>query len=263
METTMNHLTVKMRIKSTYRDMNPKEKQIADYILANIKLVSRSSISDLAHNLGVADSTVYQFTKKLGYDGFKDFKVNLLTEEFDSEISIHEKISEQDSPDAMLQKVFDSSIKALEDTRHIAQGGQFQKAAALMSSADRVWFFGIGGSNAVALPQVSAKSHSLRVCFGLSFAADECGFAHGKGLRVSHFPYRPQQGYAGYRKACEGKRGEAYRPDQLPAFPPGQNGRYRVGIHSGGDYLALGISVQPPVAAVHHGRSFCDDHVPQ
>lgn len=100
----MNHLTVKMRIKSTYRDMNPKEKQIADYILANIKLVSRSSISDLAHNLGVADSTVYQFTKKLGYDGFKDFKVNLLTEEFDSEISIHEKISEQDSPDAMLQK---------------------------------------------------------------------------------------------------------------------------------------------------------------
>ena len=66
--------------------MNPKEKQIADYILANIKLVSRSSISDLAHNLGVADSTVYQFTKKLGYDGFKDFKVNLLTEEFDSEI---------------------------------------------------------------------------------------------------------------------------------------------------------------------------------
>ena len=61
----MNHLTVKMRIKSTYRDMNPKEKQIADYILANIKLVSRSSISDLAHNLGVADSTVYQFTLSL------------------------------------------------------------------------------------------------------------------------------------------------------------------------------------------------------
>ena len=30
METAMNHLTVKMRIKSTYRDMNPKETQIAD-----------------------------------------------------------------------------------------------------------------------------------------------------------------------------------------------------------------------------------------
>ncbi len=26
----MEHLTVKMRIKGAYRDMNPKEKQIAD-----------------------------------------------------------------------------------------------------------------------------------------------------------------------------------------------------------------------------------------
>ena len=32
----MEHLTVKMRIKGAYRDMNPKEKQIADYILENI-----------------------------------------------------------------------------------------------------------------------------------------------------------------------------------------------------------------------------------
>ena len=42
----MENLTVKMRIKSTYRDLNPKEKQIADYIIDNIKLVSRSSISE-------------------------------------------------------------------------------------------------------------------------------------------------------------------------------------------------------------------------
>ena len=82
-----------MRIKSSYRDMSPKEKQIADYILKNIKLVSRSTISDISRNLGIADSTFYQFTKKLGYEGFKDFKINLLTEEFDPEISIHEKIS--------------------------------------------------------------------------------------------------------------------------------------------------------------------------
>ena len=33
----MENLTVKMRIKSTYRDLNPKEKQIADYIIDNIK----------------------------------------------------------------------------------------------------------------------------------------------------------------------------------------------------------------------------------
>lgn len=147
----MENLTVKMRIKSTYRDLNPKEKQIADYIMDNIKLVSRSSISDISRSLGVADSTVYQFTKKLGYNGFKDFKVSLLTDEFDSEISIHEKISSHDTSDSMIGKVFDSSIKALEDTKRISYGKNFQDAATLMSDSEQVWFFGIGGSNAVAL----------------------------------------------------------------------------------------------------------------
>ena len=147
----MENLTVKMRIKSTYRDLNPKEKQIADYIIDNIKLVSRSSISDISRSLGVADSTVYQFTKKLGYNGFKDFKVSLLTDEFDSEISIHEKISSLDTSDSMIGKVFDSSIKALEDTKRISYGKNFQDAATLMSDSEQVWFFGIGGSNAVAL----------------------------------------------------------------------------------------------------------------
>lgn len=151
----MENLTVKMRIKSTYRDLNPKEKQIADYIIDNIKLVSRSSISDISRSLGVADSTVYQFTKKLGYNGFKDFKVSLLTDEFDSEISIHEKISSHDTSDSMIGKVFDSSIKALEDTKRISYGKTFQDAATLMSDSEQVWFFGIGGSNAVALDKFS------------------------------------------------------------------------------------------------------------
>ena len=147
----MNNLTVKMRIKSSYRDMSPKEKQIADYILKNIKLVSRSTISDISRNLGIADSTFYQFTKKLGYEGFKDFKINLLTEEFDPEISIHEKISKNDDVDVMVKKVFDSSIKALEDTKKIASGETYKKAAEAMLKAEKVWFFGVGGSNAVAL----------------------------------------------------------------------------------------------------------------
>lgn len=147
----MNNLTVKMRIKSLYRDMNPKEKQIADYVLKNLKLVSRSTISDISRNLGIADSTFYQFTKKLGYDGFKDFKICLLTEEFDPEISIHEKISKHDNIDIMINKVFDSSIKALEDTKKISEGKIFKETALAMINANKVWFFGVGGSNAVAL----------------------------------------------------------------------------------------------------------------
>lgn len=146
----MNKLTVKMRIKSAYRGMSKTEKQIADYILENIKLVSRSTISELSNRLGIADSTFYQFTKKIGYDGFKDFKISLLTEEFDPEISIHEHISKGDSTDIMIKKVFDSNIKALEDTKKIIDAKQIEEAVALINKSNMLWFFGSGGSSSVA-----------------------------------------------------------------------------------------------------------------
>ena len=179
----MDNLTVKMRIKTMYRDMNPKEKQIADYILENLKLVSRGTINDISSTLRIADSTVYQFTKKLGYDGFKDFKVHLLTEEFDSEISIHEKISKDDSADMMIAKVFDSSIKALEATRQISSGQHFREAADLMIKSERVWFFGLGGSNAVALDSFHKFLRSPVKC---GFASDYHMQLMNAGLLTEH-----------------------------------------------------------------------------
>lgn len=75
--------------------LQPKEQAIADYILENPSKVSHSPISNLASELGIADSTFFQFTKKLGYNGFKDFKMAMLIQENDlSAISYPRKYSE-------------------------------------------------------------------------------------------------------------------------------------------------------------------------
>lgn len=179
----LNNLSVKMRIKSAYRDMNPREQQIADYILENIKLVSRSTISDLSRTLGIADSTVYQFTKKLGYEGFKDFKISLLTEEFDPEISIHEKIYKKDSDADKIKKVFDSSIKALRDTQNVCDSRTFSDAARAMITAGKVCFFGVGGSNAVALDSYHKFMRSPVNC---SFVSDYHMQRMSAGLLTEH-----------------------------------------------------------------------------
>lgn len=142
--------SVRLKIKSIYRDLSVKEKSIADYILKNTKQVSRSTINELANELGIADSTFFQFTRKLGYSGFKDFKIALLTEEFDAEISIHENISKADDEITMAKKVFDSTIQSLEDTKKLIDADSFKKAAHLLLSAKKTCFFGLGGSNVVA-----------------------------------------------------------------------------------------------------------------
>lgn len=147
----MDSSSVRMKIKQSYRDMGAKDKIIADYVLNNIKKVSRSTISEISTELGLADSTFFQFTRKLGFDGFKDFKIALLTEEFDPKISIHEKISKADTPHTIAQKVFDSSIRAIEDTKKITNGQTLERVSKILLSSEKVFFFGVGGSNAVAL----------------------------------------------------------------------------------------------------------------
>lgn len=146
----MHKQSIKLKIKSLYRDLSKKETAIADFILHDPKTVSRMTISEIATALGFADSTVFQFTRKLGYKGFRDFRNDLLSEEFDPEISIHENIKQGDDRLSMAQKVFDSSIQSLQNTRSLLDGALLEKAADIILNSSRLSFFGVGGSNVVA-----------------------------------------------------------------------------------------------------------------
>lgn len=142
---------IRLQIKSMYTDFSPKEQAIADYILENPSKVSHGSISDLASELGIADSTFFQFTKKLGFNGFKDFKLALLKQENDlSAVTIHENIQKNDSELMMAQKVFNSNMKTLTDTRKLLKEEDLIKAVQLITASRRLYFFGVGGSEIVA-----------------------------------------------------------------------------------------------------------------
>ncbi|MGM9903778.1 phosphosugar isomerase transcriptional regulator [Enterococcus sp. 10A9_DIV0425] len=144
-------VSIRLKIKTLYKDLSPKEQAIADYILEHPNKVIHSSISDLAHELGIADSTFFQFTKKIGYNGFKDFKMAMLMQENDlSALSIHENIQKTDSPLTMAHKVFDSNISTLSDTRKLLQEQDLDKAVQLITHSKRLFFFGVGGSEIVA-----------------------------------------------------------------------------------------------------------------
>ncbi|MGM0202352.1 MurR/RpiR family transcriptional regulator [Enterococcus sp. AZ012] len=144
-------VSIRLQIKTLYKDLSLKEQAIADYILENPSKVSHSSISDLSNELGIADSTFFQFTKKLGYNGFKDFKMAMLMQENDfSAISIHENIQKSDNELTMAQKVFDSNMTTLTDTKNLLKEEDLKIAAAMINQSKRLFFFGVGGSEIVA-----------------------------------------------------------------------------------------------------------------
>ncbi|MGY3725562.1 transcriptional regulator, RpiR family [Granulicatella balaenopterae] len=144
-------MNIRLQIKSQYSSYSPKEKLIADYILQCPSDFVYKSISELAQTLNVADSTIFQFTKKLGFSGFKEFKMEIAIQENDlATTSIHENIEKNDSLLSMAHKVFDSNIATLTDTKKLLNETDLQNAVNYIKEANHLYFFGVGGSDIVA-----------------------------------------------------------------------------------------------------------------
>lgn len=143
-------IPIRLKIKTIYNDLSPKEKMIADYVLENSDIVSQSSISDLSNHLQIADSTFFQFTKKIGYNGFTDFKHEMLKQINLSSSLIHEKIHEEDSNLTMARTVFESSKTSLNDTLNLIQETDLNAASKIINHSKKLTFFGVGASEVVA-----------------------------------------------------------------------------------------------------------------
>lgn len=80
----------------------------------------------------MADSTVFKFTRKLGFEGFRGFRGKLAAEGFDPKISIHEHITRKSTPTQMTEIVFESTIRSLADTKELLSEQDITRAAKLI-----------------------------------------------------------------------------------------------------------------------------------
>lgn len=143
--------TCKMRIRSIYGTFSTKEKRLADYILNYPEKMIHGTISQIAAETELAESTVFRFCKRIGYKGFQAMKIALASEQTEEFPDIHENISAEDDEKAVLKKVFQSNIKTLEDTLTVLDETAFKKAVSALLDSDRIELFGFGGSNVIAL----------------------------------------------------------------------------------------------------------------
>ena len=71
---------IKKQIEAGYGDLRKSEKQAADYILSHMEEAAELPLDRLAHRAGVSQPTVLRMLKALGFDGYKDFRYQLVAE---------------------------------------------------------------------------------------------------------------------------------------------------------------------------------------
>ncbi|MFA6508286.1 MAG: MurR/RpiR family transcriptional regulator [Treponemataceae bacterium] len=140
-----------VRINALYSQLRESEKKVADYIRLDFEKVIHQSITEVAETVGASESTVVRLCKALDYRGFQDFKIHLAQEYREPASQIHEAIGKDDDALAIKKKVFESDLLAITETLKVLADEPFLKAVILIAKANRLEFYGTGGSGSVAM----------------------------------------------------------------------------------------------------------------
>jgi RpiR family transcriptional regulator, carbohydrate utilization regulator len=147
MDKRINILT---QLKTMTLDMTESERLIAEYILNNPEEVFNLKIENLSKKLNVSLPTVFRFSKKLGFKGFKDFKVALIR---DMAIGMNIEIEniDEDSIESTTINVFEKIRANLKETLSLINYDDLARAVDILTSSKRIIFFAVSYSASVAL----------------------------------------------------------------------------------------------------------------
>lgn len=151
------------KIKSAYNQFTKTEKKVADYILEDPRRALFLSITDLAENCGVGDTSVFRFCKTLELGGYQEFKMLLslsLSRGDHPDQSGGKNVAFTDSFSQVAKKVLGASIKTLNETYSLLDETAFNRAIDRLNAAKSIYFFGVGGSMLTAM---KAMNKFLRI----------------------------------------------------------------------------------------------------
>jgi len=59
------------------KQYNTTEQKLIDYIIHNVSQAQEATIQEMSDGSGVSTATISRFVKKIGFDSFRDFSVDL------------------------------------------------------------------------------------------------------------------------------------------------------------------------------------------
>ena len=142
--------TIGAQIRMRLPSLTPLELKVIDAFVNRINLSEETSLKEAAVETSVSEAMVVKVAKKLGFSGFRDLRSGLVEYKKSESANLYHEISAHDSSAEVIQKVFKTSMQALEETVAILDVDAFDRAADILHNARYRDFYGIGGSAQIA-----------------------------------------------------------------------------------------------------------------
>lgn len=161
-------------IESSLNNLSKSERRVAEYVLTHSTETIEQHIANLSEVIGVSEPTIIRFCRRLGFQGFKDFKLRLAQTLPQPNQHLLADISAEDTPLNIGYKIIDGAISSLQQTRESITPDILNAAVASLKNASRIEFYGQGGSGIVA---TDAQQKFFRL--GTPVAAYSDPYIHG------------------------------------------------------------------------------------
>ena len=136
--------------RAAYNDLRKSERKVADAVLMEPRRLLAATLAQVADLAGVSQPTVIRFCVAIGCSGFQEFKLRLAHSLALGMPATHSVLSDADSLDAVIEKIFDYTITSLDWARHHLDPKAIEQAVDLLQGATAIEFFGFGASGIVA-----------------------------------------------------------------------------------------------------------------
>ena len=131
-------------------NLSNSEKAVLDYLIANKGTLKDLSVEGIAEATYTSPASVVRMCKKLGYNGFKEFKVDYILAnskiEIPKDVEYQDVILMRENNEKSGRKAIENNIRALEDTLKLYSEKSLEKAAEIIMTARKTLLFGKGSS---------------------------------------------------------------------------------------------------------------------
>jgi RpiR family carbohydrate utilization transcriptional regulator len=155
-----------VRIRSHMPSLNKSYRKIAEKMLKDPNSILTRSIIQFSELAGVSTASVSRFCRLLGYAGYSEMKSELRVDLLSPETKVYPQIKLTDSISQIVEKVCDISSKGIAETLKLLDTVEVERAANSILKADKVAFFGIGGSSGPISQLAAYKFMGLGITTG-------------------------------------------------------------------------------------------------
>lgn len=142
--------TIGAHIRTRKQNLTPLELKVIEQILAKPDFSENTPLKEIAEENQVSEAMIVKIAKKLDFSGFRELRTGLAYYRQLEIASLYSEISEQDDSAQIIQKVFETSIQALEETKAILDIEAFERSVEILCNAKNIDLLGIGGSAQIA-----------------------------------------------------------------------------------------------------------------